>query len=48
MTGEDALAALDLIYVSDISIVPAGKTKYTCMLNDAGEIIDDVIVMHMS
>ena len=48
VTGADALAALDRIYVSDMSKVPAGKTKYTCMLDDKGEIIDDVIVMHMA
>ena len=48
ITGKDALEVLDLIYVSDMTKVPAGKTKYTCMLDEAGEIIDDVIVMHMS
>ena len=48
ITGRDALEVLDTIYVSSISKVPAGKTKYTAMLNEAGEIIDDVIVMHMS
>ena len=47
ITGRDALEVLDFIYVSSISKVPAGKTKYTAMLNEAGEIIDDVIVMHM-
>ena len=48
ITGKDALDVLDLIYVSDMTKVPAGKTKYTAMLNEAGEIIDDVIVMHMT
>lgn len=48
VTGADALEVLNLIFVSNISKVPAGKTKYTTLLNEAGEIIDDVIVMHMS
>lgn len=47
VTGADALDVLQKIYVSDLSKVPAGKTKYTAMLNENGEIIDDVIVMHM-
>ena len=47
VTGADALDVLQKIYVSDLSKVPAGKTKYTAMLNEDGEIIDDVIVMHM-
>ena len=48
VTGADALEILDLIFVSNIAKVPEGKTKYTAMLNEDGEIIDDVIVMHMS
>ena len=48
VTGNDALEVLEKIYVSNISKVAAGRTKYTTMLNDDGEIIDDVIVMHMS
>ena len=48
VTGGDALEILEKIYVSRIAKVPAGKTKYTAMLNEQGEIIDDVIVMHMS
>ena len=48
VTGTDAPEVLDRIYVSSISKVPVCKTKYTAMLNENGEIIDDVIVMHMS
>ena len=47
ITGEDALEVLQKIYVSDLAKVPVGKTKYTASLDEAGEIIDDVIVMHM-
>lgn len=45
--GADALEALELIYVNNISKATPGRTKYTTMLNEKGEIIDDVIVMHM-
>ena len=48
VTGPDALEVLEKFYVSRISAVPAGRTKYTTMLDEQGEIIDDVIVMHMS
>ena len=47
ISGKDALAVLEKIYVSRISKVGTGRTKYTVMLNEDGEIIDDVIVMHM-
>lgn len=48
ITGAGALEILEKIYVSNISKVLPGKTKYTAMLDEKGEIIDDVIVMHMS
>ena len=48
VTGADALEILEKIYVSNIGKVLPGKTKYTAMLDEKGEIIDDVIVMHMS
>lgn len=47
VTGKDALEVLEKIFVSRISKVDTGRTKYTVMLNEDGEIIDDVIVMHM-
>ena len=48
VTGPDALEVLEKIYVSQISKVAVGRTKYTASLDENGEIIDDVIVMHMS
>ena len=47
VTGEDALEVLQKIYISDLSKVAVGRSKYTASLDEAGEIIDDVIVMHM-
>ena len=48
ITGKDALEVLQKIYISDLSKVPVGKSKYTASLDENGEIIDDVIVMHMA
>ncbi len=47
VTGPDTIEVLNKIFVSNIENVATGKTKYTTMLNEDGEIIDDVIVMHM-
>jgi aminomethyltransferase len=47
VTGADATALLDKIYVSSIAKVKVGRAKYTCMLNEDGIIIDDVIVFHI-
>ena len=43
ITGKDALEVLQKIYISDISMVAVGRSKYTASLDENGEIIDDVI-----
>ena len=48
VTGEDALEVLQKIYISDLSKVAVGRSKYTASLAEAGEMFDDVIVMHMA
>ena len=48
ITGKDALEVLQKIYISNISKVAVGRSKYTASLDENGEIIDDVIVMHMA
>lgn len=47
VTGPDAAAMLDYLYVNSIGKAAIGRSKYTTMLNEDGKIIDDVIVMHM-
>jgi glycine cleavage system aminomethyltransferase T len=47
VTGADATRFLDYIFVNSIAKAPVGGSKYTTMLNEAGQIIDDVIVTHM-
>ena len=45
--GPDATKFLDRLFVNSIAKAAAGRTKYTTMLNEDGQIIDDTIVMHM-
>ena len=45
ITGPDVTAFLDYIFPNDIASLPVGKDRYTTMLNEQGEIIDDVVVM---
>ena len=47
VTGKDAERFLDRLFVGAITKTPAGRSKYTTMLNEEGRIIDDTIVMHM-
>ena len=48
VTGEDAEAFLDHVLMNDIATLQPGRNRYTVMLNDAAEIIDDVVVMRRS
>ncbi len=45
--GPDALAYLQKITSNDVSVLPIGKAQYTCLLNEQGGIIDDLLVYHM-
>ena len=47
VTGEDAAKFLDFIFPNDIAGLAVGRDRYTTMLNEDGEIIDDVVVMRM-
>lgn len=47
VTGADATAFLDKIFVNPIAKTKVGGAKYTTMLNEDGIIIDDVIVFHL-
>lgn len=47
VTGAESTRFLDYIFVNSIAKAPVGRSKYTTMLNEAGQIIDDVIVTHM-
>ena len=40
VTGKDALEVLQKIYISDISKVAVGRSKYTASLDENGEIIE--------
>jgi aminomethyltransferase len=47
VTGPDATAFLDRIFVSSIARTKVGRARYTAMLNEDGVIVDDVIVFHV-
>lgn len=46
--GKDAAAFLDLLFTKPIGTLKAGKERYTTMLDENGEIIDDVVVFRMA
>lgn len=45
VTGPDAEAFLDYMFPNNIKSLAIGRDRYTTMLNENGEIIDDVVVM---
>lgn len=47
VTGQDACRFLDWIFPNKIDTLKVNRDRYTVMLNDEGEIIDDVVVMRM-
>ncbi len=44
LVGDDAAAALETLVPGDIAGLGKGKTRYTVLTNDAGGIIDDLMV----
>lgn len=48
ITGPDVVAFLDSLYPGNIASLAVGRDRYTTMLNEQGEIIDDVVIMHVS
>jgi len=47
VTGPDACRFLDYMYPNNIASLAVGRDRYTTMLNDDGEIIDDVVIMRL-
>ena len=44
LKAENAVDLIQRVTTNDISKIGAGKAQYTCMLNDDGGIIDDIII----
>src|SRR5690606_4506134 len=44
VSGENALKLLQYVTTNDLQKLVEGKAQYTCMLNDEGGIIDDLII----
>ena len=47
VTGKDAAAFLDYIFPKNIANLKPGRERYTTMLDDNAQIIDDVVVLRM-
>ena len=47
VTGPDACRLLDWLCPNNIATLKPGRDRYTTILNDEGEILDDVVVMRM-
>jgi glycine cleavage system aminomethyltransferase T len=48
VSGEGAGELLDYLYVVSVAQLPIGRSKYTTMLDEAGRIIDDVIISRLA
>lgn len=48
VTGANAAAFLDRLYANPIANLKIGRERYTTMLNDAAEIIDDVVIFRFA
>ena len=47
LTGSDVAAALETLVPSDIAALKAGRQRYTLLTNEAGGIIDDLMVARL-
>lgn len=48
LTGPDAAAFLEHLYTGNIASLQVGRDRYTTMLNEQGEILDDVVILRLS
>ncbi len=48
VTGKDAIAAVDRLVTNDVSKLVDGRAHYTVMCNDAGGIIDDLVIYRLT
>lgn len=47
VTGSDAAAFLDKMCANPIANLAVGRERYTTMLNEQGQIVDDVVVIRL-
>lgn len=47
ITGPDVAAFLDYMYPNNIASLQVGRDRYTTMLDENGEILDDVVIMRV-
>jgi glycine cleavage system T protein len=46
-SGPGALAFLDRVSTNDVSKLAIGKSQYGYLLNDAGDVLDDIMIYHV-
>lgn len=47
VTGDDCVAFLEMVFPKNIGTLAVGRERYTTMLDEGGQIIDDVVVFRM-
>src|SRR5690606_7523777 len=47
LTGDNALALIQKVCSNDASTIEIGKAQYTCLPNENGGIVDDLIIYRM-
>ena len=47
VTGGDCVSFLEMIFPKSIGNLAVGRERYTTMLDESGQIIDDVVVFRM-
>lgn len=47
LTGENALALIQKVCSNDASVIETGKAQYSCLPNENGGIVDDLIIYRM-
>ena len=48
ISGPDVIKFLEHLYPNNIGNLRVGRDRYTTMLDDNGDIIDDVVIMRMA
>ena len=48
ITGPDVTAFLESMYPNKVGNLAVGRDRYTTMLDEQGEIIDDVVIMRLA
>ena len=48
VSGDGAVAALDLLLTADLQALPVGRARYCFLCNEAGGVVDDLVVYRLA